>query len=787
MRQVAGNIEIGDDGQVSPWATDQPVAPAPIEFRWLPADTGGDRDAHPEREPAGSGPAAEGSDAEAADGGPGGPYRSRTIAIAVVVAAALAVGVLVVVMRGDRAVDIGSGLESAVSDPASASTASVSDPDQVPDNSLLTPVTTVRVTGVDGGGGAGAEGLDAAWTDETIDVPPSLRRLREVTTIVAIGADGVFQEIDLPTGQVRSLALARTDADSQLSAGATSTLLTQFTGRGDSALLVRAGQPPIDVDLGESHDQLIAIAGSDEYVGNVYRFDGSATSYQQIRVLADGSTSLVDLGDGELLPWLRQYSPTGSTLITDAGGIYEVGDDGSVQRVSTGTLVASSSHHLFVRECSETYECEFVVVDAVTGERTAANIGEMNPLFNASGIQVSPDGTFLRYLRYGTSTSEVLVDLASGAETTSPYAGGDDLAPVWAPDSSGVFHAAAASGFQFTDRSTGAITLFGEALGPIRSVAVRMSDGAVAEPAAPLTSGLAVIGLGRDGGVVQIDIDTGAVISSPAPPLASGSPAYVFVDDGGATIASYDNVPSIRFDAADGSARLTQSSAPGGPMIVGPFTNTVWQPRARVSPDDPLTLELVNSLGEELGATIDVGSASDTALLGSDGQGGVLVQSEFGGVYSLSVDGSTQRLTTGQVIALGPTVGYLRECDGAFTCGVFRLDRATGDRELIEISAFELAGADESSGSPIGQNVSPDGDVALIRVSGFGTAWTMVDVAAGTTLPVVGAAVASPLVWSADSQWALYLSNDVLRLYDRASGRLRTLDNLPDLKAFGVV
>ena len=52
---------------------------------------------------------------------------------------------------------------------------------------------------------------------------------------------------------------------------------------------------------------------------------------------------------------------------------------------------------------------------------------------------------------------------------------------------------------------------------------------------------------------------------------------------------------------------------------------------------------------------------------------------------------------------------------------------------------------------------------------------------------MVGAAVASPLVWSADSQWALYLSNDVLRLYDRASGSLRTLDNLPDLKAFGEV
>lgn len=110
-----------------------------------------------------------------------------------------------------------------------------------------------------------------------------------------------------------------------------------------------------------------------------------------------------------------------------------------------------------------------------------------------------------------------------------------------------------------------------------------------------------------------------------------------------------------------------------------------------------------------------------------------------------------------------------------------------GKRIHLQIPAFDGAGANDAAADPVGQTVSPDGQVVLIRANGFGTSWSIIDTAAGTSLPVPGVGVASPLAWTADSRYALYLSGDVLRLYDRAAEVLHTLDELPQLKAFAVV
>ncbi|NND73868.1 MAG: hypothetical protein HKN44_02575 [Ilumatobacter sp.] len=718
---------------------------------------------------------------------PTGASKRRLAVFAGAGVLALIVGVLVL-NRDDPAVETPVASGPIATDP-SDSLPITAPPVNTTEPEVLRSDTTVP----DGASGAPGDVLEREWTSTTITIPIALQEMSQPTTIVAVNTSGEFFEIDVPSGIVDTIDLPTNAANTVLAAGATTTLLAAHSGtRSAISYLLRVGEPPLELRLESERDDMTAIPARDEYVATVYGY-GAESFYGETRVLADGSTETTDGGDG-IAPWQRRYAPNGDLVINDAGGVYRFDDEGSVTRVSDGDLLAISSNHYFVRECDEAYTCEFVLIEPATGERRTVEIGAAGELLLAGYLaEVSPDGRTLQFVQFGPRGGDLtLIDLDTGENSIVPTVGAAGTLH-WAADSSGLFRPGNAVGVEFVDRASGEVTTFAESFGTITSLAVRI--GAVAPGAgvgpAP-TSGLSILGLGREGDVFQIDIDSGAVISTTAPPLASGAPAYVFADPQGATIASYDNVPSIRFDAATGTARLSGDKGPAGPLAAGPRSGTVWQVGTRERPTDPLTLDLVDSAGEDLGTSIDVGAGAasidigtDATVLGGDGTGGVLIQSELGGTFVFGSDGSAVRITSGEVLAIGPTVAYVRECDEQFVCGVFRLDRATGERVLTEVPALDLAGGDEAAGGPFGQSVSPDGNVALVRVSGFAADWTMVDLAASTAVPVPGAAVASPLLWSADSQWALYLSGDILRLYDRASGTLRTLNNLPQLKAFG--
>jgi hypothetical protein len=63
----------------------------------------------------------------------------------------------------------------------------------------------------------------------------------------------------------------------------------------------------------------------------------------------------------------------------------------------------------------------------------------------------------------------------------------------------------------------------------------------------------------------------------------------------------------------------------------------------------------------------------------------------------------------------------------------------------------------------------------------------MIDTAANTTVAVPSVASGTVFAWSADSQYGLYLSGDILQLYDRATNSVRTLGAYPKLRSFAVI
>ena len=103
----------------------------------------------------------------------------------------------------------------------------------------------------------------------------------------------------------------------------------------------------------------------------------------------------------------------------------------------------------------------------------------------------------------------------------------------------------------------------------------------------------------------------------------------------------------------------------------------------------------------------------DAELLGSDGRGGLVV-ARGGDVFVVGVDG-TERLTSGELVAIAADTAYVRECRYAW----YFVDTTRGQSSVV--AAFE-----------------PD----------------------------------QPVVWSADARFAAMISDSRLLVFDRAGGEL---------------
>jgi hypothetical protein len=798
----------GDETAVSPWAKSQPVTPTPVEFSWA---RDGDRGAEPS-----SGAAAAWSAPDAAptmqttppEGtappDPAPPEAADRRRTALIAAAAL-LGLLGIVGAlttlgddGDDAAGEPPASRPTVTEPGEDDELPTADPDSTDaDTETSTSVLVVsdRSEPEDGPVGPAGEndGLEpeptlGIWRNQTMEVPAALRDLGPMT-LVAMSDDGTVREIDLPTGATRAIQLPRGAVQAELVAGSSSTLLSSYGASGST--LLRAGEQPIEVDLPDGRDQVRYVPGLDEYRSFV--FPGDFESLEVLRVLSDGTVETSTSSVVGTSPWTQWVSPLGSTVVSDAGGVYELGPDGAATRISSGNFVAVSANHFLARECDETYECVFVLVDWQTRAETVVQLGDFTLTPYGYAIEISPDGSFVRSVTFGgVGNDTALIDLATGQGTE--LSGGTDNpnANLWAADSSGIFQTTGSVGIRFVDRTTGESTTFGEAFGRVQAVSVRPVSGAStpASLVAPDT-GIALIGLATDGSIVEIDVDSGDIEITEAPELTGNAAAHIFPDAGGAVIASALDVPSIRFDrGGDGAARGARympTNGPSGTIVAGPLPNSSWQRRGDARQDEVFTLDLVDPLGREIGRTIVVDAQRDSPILGSDGAGRVLVEPVLGGVFVLDGSGVAARLTTGELIAIGSETAYVRECDEQLVCGVYRLDRSSGDRTPVINPALLAAAAAQSNIAPTGQSVSPDGDVALIGADDRAREATFLDTTTDSTVRTASVEVSTPVIWSADSRYAVFLSDDVLRLYDRASAALRTIDTVLDLQTIAEV
>ncbi len=732
-----------------------------------------------------------------------GTFWSRRNRLVAVVAAAFAfVAVVLVVSNGDDGEPLGASSSTTVAPDHTLARTSTT-------TSTPTSTTTSAVTGPENGAPSG--GLRLA-------LPAEVAAISEPTEVLMATSDGLLHTLSLPSGVVRSVPVVIDDPSffrgqpivvaPDAAAFATGTGMVIVPREGSSVVTVDAdrfgdtgGVGGLEVVGWEPAPDgttrfLVANYGPNDMTWYSVGLDGSAE--------AEGDDARLARSFDTIRP------PDGTTFVNDAGGVYAVDDVGFTRRIDDGVLRAVSASSMLIRQCTPELDCGDVLVDRATGESQpiAPGILPDELQFNGFGLDLAPDGSAVSALVSGPSSQDlVVIDLVTGDRVQSSNQS-FSRGSLWAADSSGVFGPTLdGNGIEFLDRASGMAVPFADEVGPITSVAVRAPAAELgpasavsttpisfANGAEPSTTGVVVTAIGRSGNIVVVDIDArSADVWSVSEAIPARDPSlFPFGEQVAvASSANPEREPSGYITIPGQERPLPPALFGPGPVIAGPTPGTVWT--APVSAGvgvgvSQVLIDLDAAAAATPGRSISVPGG---VLLGGDGLGGLVVM-KGGDVYiATSVAGtdetSLQRLTSGELLAIGSTTAFVRECDDTSNCDVVRVDRADGARSVVADVQGLLASAlpIDSSDPPfalVGSAVSPDGDLAVVRVPGSEAyQWVFVDFADGALTPLDNLNGQAPFVWSGGGASAVTLIGADLVVVD--AGGVAVVQGLGSLRS----
>jgi len=313
----------------------------------------------------------------------------------------------------------------------------------------------------------------------------------------------------------------------------------------------------------------------------------------------------------------------------------------------------------------------------------------------------------------------------------------------------------------------------------VRASSARLSAALASPPSPPKVTGLGhpLLDVPADwdlfawgpGVVVRIQLALGRITTTAVPVEGHESPVSFLVGSDRALIRSLDDTTGYVVRDGKAAAELPPSLRDGAWMLPGPDLQHLWKDQP---PGDHYLLGLVKLDGSATGVTIDVPNGA--GVLGSDGAGYLLL-SGIGGIYDVR-PGSAHRITTGILLAGGPTRWLTVECDDSLSCADVVIDRASGARHTLDLSVTSLA--------PESGTISPDGrTAAMLRHDGIDSSGIhLLDLDSGAdrgveTTPSRGENQTGPqLVWSPDSRW-LFATDAAGRVIvvNRGTGRATPL------------
>jgi hypothetical protein len=274
-------------------------------------------------------------------------------------------------------------------------------------------------------------------------------------------------------------------------------------------------------------------------------------------------------------------------------------------------------------------------------------------------------------------------------------------------------------------------------------------------------------------GVVRIELARGRITRTALPPLSTGGPVSFVVGPGGAIVRPMDAVTGYFVPDGHLPRELDRASMPSGPVFPGPDPAHIWISNI---PDGAMVLADFN--GHRTGPVLQIPQSGGAW---PDGRG-YLMFSDIGGTYEAGPHG-VRRITTGQVLAVGPTRWLTGECDDRHECTTQVIDRATGARTVLSAGRRDLNYAPGA--------ISPDGKLAaILGFSGSSQSIHLLDLTTGADRQIAvtldPSNFDSTMVWSPDSRWLFSTTSGRLSVIDRNGRDHKLAVSLPPVTQMGL-
>ncbi|HYU66030.1 MAG TPA: hypothetical protein VEK09_04705 [Jatrophihabitantaceae bacterium] len=293
------------------------------------------------------------------------------------------------------------------------------------------------------------------------------------------------------------------------------------------------------------------------------------------------------------------------------------------------------------------------------------------------------------------------------------------------------------------------------------------------------TGGWELFGRGPDS-VVRLQIAENRITRTTGVGLGSGGPVSFVVGSNEAVIRPLDDVPGYAIPDGKPPRKLTGELGAGGLVLPGPHPDDVWLQTGEAS-HASMTLVGLDSRRSDTSISIPAGFSPYPV---ADGAGYLLLAKTDGrGVYDARPGMRLRRVTTGDVLAIGPTRWLVRECASTHRCTTATVEWVSGARHVLhDIDAYQYGTAGL---------ISPDGATAAMTDPITG-AVHLVTLADGVDRPVdVSADTRSAdgaIVWEPDSRW-LFVADRYgdLAAVERRTGQVRHFGTvLPELRQLAV-
>jgi hypothetical protein len=279
--------------------------------------------------------------------------------------------------------------------------------------------------------------------------------------------------------------------------------------------------------------------------------------------------------------------------------------------------------------------------------------------------------------------------------------------------------------------------------------------------------------------LLRIEPAAGRITRTAVPALLSGGPVYLLAGEDQVLIRPLDNVPGYLVPDGRPARELPSPLAHDGPVYPGPTPNQMW---ARPSDDHQPVMVLTNLDGSRLAGSFPIPAENVSYDAVADGAGYLLFPG-IGGLYNARPDG-LRRISTGSLVAVGPTGWLVVECDDRHLCQPVLIGRSDGSRRVVNAA---IEGRDQRG------VISPDGRTAAMLTSApsGGIGLQLLDLATGRRQVLnvsVNQSYTGAITFSPDSNWLFAVTADgALAVIDRKTGAVSDLGvPLPALSQLAV-